>query len=194
MAKHILVIQGHPDPAGGHLLNAMEEAYCKGAVAAGHDVRRVSVAQLDVPILRTQQEFEHGDVPASLQAAAEDIKWADHIVLLFPLWLGTMPALLKAFLEQVIRPNVAFVYMPGGQAKMLLSGRSARIVMTMGMPVLAYRWYFCAHGLKALERNILKFVGITPVRESLFGMIETASAEKRSGWLKDLDTLGRQGA
>ena len=194
MTKRILIIQSHPDPAGGHLLHAMEEAYCKGAVAAGHEVRRISVAHLEFPMLRTQQEFEHGDVPASLQESVRDMKWAEHIVLLFPLWLGTMPALLKAFLEQVMRPNVAFVYVDNGLPKKLLEGRSSRIVMTMGMPVFAYRWYFFAHGLKGLERNILKSVGIRPVRESLYGMIDTASAEKRAGWLKDLEELGRQGA
>ncbi|RWK39974.1 MAG: flavodoxin family protein, partial [Mesorhizobium sp.] len=70
---------------------------------AGHIVRRVDLAALNFPMLRTTQEFEHGAVPNSLKDAAEAIVWAEHIVFVFPLWLGTMPALLKAFLEQVMR-------------------------------------------------------------------------------------------
>ena len=40
-----------------------------------------------------------------------------------------------------------------------MSGKSARIVVTMGMPGFWYRWYFRAHSLRSLQRNILKFVG-----------------------------------
>jgi putative NADPH-quinone reductase len=63
----------------------------------------------------------------------------------------------------------------------------------MGMPVLFYRWYFGAHGLKSLERSILGFCGIRPIRESLFGMIDAASAAKRAGWLETMRRLGGQG-
>jgi putative NADPH-quinone reductase len=193
MPKRILILQAHPDPAGGHLLHAMADAYASGAAAAGHDLRRIDIARLDIPFLHTQAEFEHGRVPASLEPAVQDILWAEHIIFLFPLWLGTMPALLKAFLEQVMRPHVAFAYSDRGLPKKLLAGRSARIVMTMGMPVLAYRWFFGAHGLKGLERSILNFTGIKPVRESLFGMIEAVAPEKRAAWIRDLEALGRSG-
>jgi putative NADPH-quinone reductase len=65
-------------------------------------------------------------MPGSLVAAAESIKWCEHLVLVMPLWLGTMPALLKAFLEQVMRPGFAFQYGPrGGAPTLLLKGRSA---------------------------------------------------------------------
>ena len=79
---------------------------------------------------------------------------------IYPLWLGTMPAALKALLEQSLRPDFAMDYTgrwPAGRLK----GRSARVVVTMGMPELAYRWWFGAHSLKSLERNVLKFVGIS---------------------------------
>ncbi len=65
-----------------------------------------------------------------------------------------------------------------------LTGKSARIAVTMGVPAFFYRWYFGTHGLKGLERNILGFVGIGPIRESLFGMIEGASDAKRRKWLE----------
>jgi putative NADPH-quinone reductase len=105
-----------------------------------------------------------------------------------------MPALLKAFLEQALRPGFAIASAEGAAIwDKLLSGRSARIVVTMGMPALVYRWYFRAHSLKSLERNILGFVGIKPVRETLIGAVETCGSARRRGWLDKLAALGREG-
>ena len=73
--------------------------------------------------------------------------------------------LLKAFLEQALRPGFAFDE-SSRMPRKLLKGRSARIVVTMGMPAFVYRWYFGAHGLRSLERNILGFCGIRPIRAS----------------------------
>jgi len=74
----------------------------------------------------------------------------------------------------------------------LLKGRSARIVVTMGMPAWFYRLFYRAHSLKSLERNILKFCGIAPVRETLIGSVE-ASEAKRKAALATLARLGREG-
>ncbi|HEY7646675.1 MAG TPA: NAD(P)H-dependent oxidoreductase, partial [Hyphomicrobiales bacterium] len=61
----ILIIQGHPDPAGDHLCHALADAYAQGAVGAGHSVSRVDVAAIDFPLLRTKAEFETGRLPES---------------------------------------------------------------------------------------------------------------------------------
>src|SRR6202043_4262808 len=87
---------------------------------------------------KKKEKLSSGAPPAALKPAADAIVAADHIVLVFPLWLGTVPALVKAFLEQVIRPGVAFAYEKYG-AKKLLAGRSAHIVVTMGMPAWLYQ-------------------------------------------------------
>jgi putative NADPH-quinone reductase len=63
----------------------------------------------------------------------------------------------------------------------------------MGMPVLAYRWRFRAHGLKGLERSVLRFAGIKPIRESLFGGVASASAATRQKWLEKMHVLGAAG-
>jgi putative NADPH-quinone reductase len=162
---NIAIIQGHPDRRGGHLCHALADAYAEGAEAAGHAVRRIEVAALDFPVLRSREDWADGPLPPDLEAAQQAVAWAGHVVIVYPLWLGTMPALLKAFLEQLFRPG--FAVAPEGGPKgwsHMLSGRSARVVVTMGMPALVYRWWFRAHSLKSLERNILKFVGIRPVR------------------------------
>jgi putative NADPH-quinone reductase len=193
--KRILVIQGHPDARGGHLCHALAQSYADGAVEAGHEVRRIDVAQLDFPILRSAAEWEQGALPGTLIAAQQSIEWAQHLLLFFPLWLGDMPALLKGFLEQVARPGFAFHDDGnGGFGKKGLSGRSARVVVTMGMPALVYRFYFRAHSLRSLERNVLGFVGMAPVHETLVGMVDKLDEAARAKWLGRLHALGRKAA
>lgn len=192
MAKRIAIIQGHPDAAGHHLLNAMADAYAEAAISAGHQVRRIEVARLDFPLLRTQAEFESGELPPALTQAREDMRWAEHWVFLFPLWHGTMPALLKGFLEQIFRPGFAMEYREKGFPRRLLAGRSARIVVTMGMPVLLYRWYFGAFGVRSFERSMLRFAGIKPIRESLFGLT-LADEKKRARWIEAMRRHGANG-
>ena len=190
-SQRIVLIQGHPDAGSRHLGHALEDAYEQGAVAGGHEVRHISVAQLDFPLLRSQQAWEAGTLPPSLTQAQADMAWAQHIVLFFPLWLGDMPALLKGFLEQVARPGFAFK--PEGEnpfAQKGLTGRSARVVVTMGMPALLYRWYFRAHSVKSLERNILGFVGISPVNETLIGMVDKLGEVGVQKWEDKLRKLG----
>ncbi len=188
--KRILLIQGHPDGSAPHLCHALASSYAKGAEEASHTVRLINVAALDFPLLHSQKDFESGTVPASLKTAQDDIMWAEHIVLVFPLWAGDMPALLKGFFEQTFRPAFTGSY-ASHFGKKLLSGRTARVVVTMGMPALVYRWYFRAHSLKALERNLLGMVGIAPVHETLIGMASDMAAADVAKWL---DKLGRLGA
>ena len=168
MSRRILVIVGHPDPDPARFCRALAEAYAHGAQSAGHVVRNVDPGTIDFPLLRTMEEFQHGVPPASLKDAAEAIGWAEHIVFVFPLWLGTMPALLK--------------------------GRSARVVVTLGMPAFFYRLWFLSHGIAGMRRNILNFVGIKPVRETLFGLVEGVSAARRERWIEKMRSLGERGA
>lgn len=195
MPRRILIVVGHPDPSLERLCRALASAYADSADRAGHTVRTVDLALLDIPLLRTMQEFEHGAIPDSLKEAAEAVVWAEHFVFVFPLWLGTVPAMLKAFLEQVMRPGTAFAYPAKGEgfAKSLLRGRSARLVVTMGMPATVYRIWFLSHGIAGMRRGILNFVGIRPVRETLFGAVASASEAKRAKWIGQMRVLGERG-
>lgn len=193
VSKRITIIQGHPDSAEEHLCHALADAYRAGAERGAHEVRTVQVAGLTFPMIRNKQDFEHGERPDGIREAQSMIRTSDHLVIVYPLWLGTMPALLKAFLEQVFRYDFAFEPGPNGRFRKHLTGRSARVVVTMGMPVLAYRWWFGAHGLKSLERSILKFSGIAPVSESLFGMVEEVDDARRRQWLEQMRRLGAAG-
>ena len=194
MSRRIVLLQGHPDPDPARFGHALAEAYARGAAAAGHELRRIELGHLEFPVLRRRSDWLHAEPPPALAGAQADLEWAEHMVVFFPLWMGGMPALLKGFLEQVLRPG--FAVAPSDGAEMWtprLQGRSARLVVTMGMPALVYRWYFRAHSLRSLERNILRFCGIRPVRETLIGLVE-GSAARRERWLVKLEALGRRGA
>ncbi len=192
MAKHIVIIQGHPDPAPDRLCRALAEAYARGAASGGHEVRRIDIATLDFLLLRTQAEFERGAPSPAIVEAQEALRWADHWVIVYPLWLGDAPALFKGFIEQTFRPGFALRYREGKLPEGLLKGKSARVIVTMGMPAFVYRYYFFAHGLRNLKRNILKYAGVTPVRDTLIGSAKGMAPATAQKWLTTVENFGRK--
>jgi putative NADPH-quinone reductase len=189
MTKRVLIINGHPDNDPQRLCSALAQSYAAGAQAGGHLIRRLDVAEIDFPLIRTRADFEAKTVSPAIADAQAAITWAQHVVIIHPLWLGGAPALLKGFFEQVFRYGFA---LPEGERKMggLLKGRSARIVVTMGMPSLIYRLVFGAYGTKAIERGILWISGISPIRRTILGMVED-DAERRRFWLAKMHRLGQ---
>lgn len=194
MAGKILILQGHPDSGATHFGHALAAAYAQGARDAGREVRELRLASLDIALLRSPEAWQH-DAPApDIARAQEAIAWCNHLVLVFPLWLGTMPALVKAFCEQVFRPGFAIDPASGaGLWKKKLGGRSARIVVTMGMPAIAFTWFFRAHGVKALTRNILGFVGFGPIRTTYVGGVGELTPTVARRWKARLAALGEAG-
>lgn len=195
MQRRILVIDGHPDPADGRFLHALAEAYREGAVSAQHQVRCIRVADLEFSLVRTQAEYEHGEPADSIRRCQAEIEWATHVVILYPLWLGSMPALLKGLLEQVLRPGFGFSSVKLGRWPVRLQrGKSARIIVTMGMPALLYRWFYRAHSVRSLQRNILRFVGFGRVRATLIGGVGTMDKASRNKCLDRMRMLGAKAA
>jgi putative NADPH-quinone reductase len=191
MSKRIAIIVGHPDPAPERFCRALAEAYARGAAAQGHETRRIDVASLDFPLLRTQADFERGAPAPAIADAQETLRWADHWVIIYPLWLGDAPAMCKAFIEQTFRPGFALRYREGKLPEGLLKGKSARIIVTMGMPSFIYRFYFFSHGLRNLKRNVLNYAGVSPVRATLIGSIKGLDPARASKWLATAEGYGR---
>ena len=135
---------------------------------------------------------EANPVVAELQQA---LRAADHLVLIYPLWLGAPPAVFKAFLGQVFRYGVA-LSAPGGEKglKGLLAGRSARVIVTMGMPAVIFRLLFFAHGLKCVSRGVLWVSGFRPIRETALGPAEGRDPRRRLQWLARARRLGAAAA
>ncbi|APE29672.1 dehydrogenase [Halomonas aestuarii] len=189
--SRILILQGHPDREVPHLLHALADHYRQGAEGRGHEVRTVTIADLAFPLLNSQRAWTEEPMPAALEPARDAIAWCEHLVLFFPLWLGDMPALVKGFLEQVMRPHFAFEYVEGNPlGRKGLKGRSARVVVTMGMPAAIYRHVYRAHSVRSLERNILGFVGFAPVRETLVGSVENLDEAGHHKWFTRLQKMG----
>jgi putative NADPH-quinone reductase len=192
MRKRILVVNGHPDPSPERLCAALASAYASAAAAAGHEVRRIDVGALDFPLIRDAKTFIDGAPPAVIAEAQESVRWSQHLLIIHPLWLGAAPALLKGFFEQVFR--YGFAIEPGSRSLAgLLRDRSARVVVTMGMPAFIYRTVFGAFGIRGFERGVLQLSGISPVRSTLIGGVEAASPGRRHGWLARMSRLGSAG-
>jgi putative NADPH-quinone reductase len=190
--KNILVIDAHPDPALGRLGHTLATQYANAAETGGHLTQIVRLCELEFPWLHSAKEYSARPLGV-IRSQQEHLRWANHVVIIYPLWLGSMPALLKAYLEQVMRPGFAFEYGKGnGLPKKLLTGKSARIVVTMGMPSLFYQLYYRSHSVRSLARNILGFVGIKPVRVSLIGSVE-GSARARNRCVDELLAHARRG-
>ena len=186
----VMIVVGHPQ--NNTFCEALGNTYLKGAQSAGHDAQLFVLSQMKFdPILR---EGYHREQPLEpdLREAYIALAECDHLVLIFPLWCGDMPALLKGFIERILQPDLIARQSTENEMDWhIFSNKTARIVMTMGMPVSIYRWFYRGHALKLLTRNILHFIGIKPVRHTLFGMVGTSKPETRDGWLREIEELGK---
>lgn len=191
--SRIMIVVGHSQQ--NSFCEALGRAYCEGAEREGHDVRLFLLSRMQFdPVLREGYRQVQPLEP-DLATAYAALSACDHLVLIFPLWCGDMPAILKGFIERILQPDL--VKRENTESAMnwhIFQNKSARIVMTMGMPVSIYRWYYRGHALKLLKRNILEFIGIRPVRATLFGMIGTSTLEQRRRWLEAMRALGAEGA
>lgn len=182
MNKRILVILGHP--AQDSLCGALAQAYVKGAEAAGHVVRSLALGSLRFdPILHEGYNCIQPLEP-DLLAAQEAITWAQHLVFVYPIWWGSIPALLKGFFDRVLLPGFAFRFRKDSlMADGLLVGRSAHLLVTLDTPPWYYRWVYRMPGHQQMRRTILGFCGIRPVTVTNFGPVKTASPKTRERWL-----------
>jgi putative NADPH-quinone reductase len=191
MTRSICLIHGHPHADRSHFGYALADAYMEGAHEGARTVVRFDLADIDFDLMRDPKEFET-PAPAPIKAVQDAVLAADHLVVIFPLWLGTMPARLKGFFEQFARAEFAIsASEEGGWPRKMLKGRSARVIVTMGMPATAYRLLFGAHGVKSLDTGILGIAGFGPIHDTLIGGVSDAAT--RTGWLEKVKELGRRG-
>jgi putative NADPH-quinone reductase len=186
----ILIVNGNPARQRESFSEALGNAYAEAAKEAGHEVRTLKIAALDFdPILH---EGYHGHQPPEphVKAAQDFISWAEHVVVVYPMWQFGVPALLKGFCERTLTPG--FAYSVTGKNPLeaaLLKGRSVRLIQTMGMPAIFYTAAFRAHGGKAF-RSLFSFCGFAPVRTTFLGMIESGDGTRR----KHLSRVRKLGA
>ena len=186
--QHILVILGHP--AADSLCAGMAHAYADGARQGGAEVRLLEVGRLGFnPVLQGYGAAQ--PLEPDLAAAQADITWADHLVWVYPIWWGAMPALLKGFIDRVFLPGWAFKYRADSPWwDRLLAGRSAELLVTMDSPPWYFRFMTRMPGHHQMKKAILEFCGIRPVRVHSFGPVRSASPERLAQWVGAARQLG----
>lgn len=189
----ITVIHANPDPES--FGRALSTAYADAARTAGHEVRDIVLSNLTFdPVLhhgyRVIQPLE-----PDLDWAQEDIKWAEHLVFVYPTWWGSTPALLKGFLDRAFLPGWAFKYHDGGRSwDRLLAGRSARLIVTMDAPGFYDRLMYRASSRRSVSHAVLRFCGVRPCRITTFAGVKTSKPARREAWLGRVRSLGAEGA
>lgn len=192
MARKILVILGHPRTDS--LCGALATAYGEGAANAGANVRRLDIQALEFDALGVAGENQAPPPEADILAAQSDIHWADHLVFCYPIWWGTMPALMKGFLERTFATGFAIEFPDRPPYwRSLLDGRSARLITTMNAPPWFFRWYLRAPGHHVMKRAVLGVCGVRPVRVTALGPVKSSSLEQRRQWIERIRKLGERG-
>ena len=191
MTKKILVIFGQPQRQsyGG----ALAQAYITGALEAGAEVKELYLGDLQFNVCASQAHQQPAGLEPDLALAQQAITWADHLVFVYPIWWGTIPALLKGFIERVFLPGFAVNFRDDSPLwDKLLKGRSARLIVTLNTPSWVYRWYFGRPGHNTMKKTILEFCGIKPVRITEIGPVKGSTEAKRQKWLGQVRAIGKQ--
>ena len=189
--KKTLIINGHPDKES--FCFALAESYKKGADSAGADCKSVHLIDLEFNPILTFGYRKISELEPDLVKMQEEILAADHLVLVYPNWWATFPALLKGFLDRVLVPDFAFKYHENSPFwDKLLAGKTARMIVTMDTP----KWYYFLMnknaGHNAMKIGVLEFCGIKPVNITSFAPVKSSEEAKRKKWLAEVEELGKQ--
>lgn len=186
----IFVFLGHTDSET--LSGAFATAYESSARSAGHEVRRMNIGEMQFdPILHKGYKVIQETEP-DIKTFQENIKWADHLVIVYPHWWDGMPAILKGLFDRAWLPRFAFTYAHHGLTwSRLLKGKTGRIITSANSsPWMIYFMYGPPTSQLALA--ILGFAGIR-THSTIFGPSERASAATHAKWLRKVERLGRNG-
>jgi putative NADPH-quinone reductase len=189
----ILVLHGHPSEEGATARLAW--AYAESARKGGAEVEELWLGRLAFdPILRRGFRAPQ-DLEPDLLRAQELLQWAEHLVLVFPVWWGGWPALLKGFVDRVFLPGFAFKYREkGGLWDRLLKGRSARLIVTSDAPVFWDRFINRHAAVHQMRQCTLKFCGVDRVKVTRFGGLRRATPERIASLENQVRRLGERAA
>lgn len=188
--KNRLIILGHP--LKDSYCGALTDKYVEGAATSSHKIERLNLGDIAFDPLLKGGYSEQQELEPDLLEAQRLIKKADHIVFVYPTWWATPPALMKGFIERTFIPGFAFNYRKDSlKCDKHLTGKTARLIVTMDSPPWYYKWIVHDPGAKMM-RDILSFCGIKPIKKSYFGSIKTSTSEKRTKWLQQAFDLGAE--
>jgi putative NADPH-quinone reductase len=190
-SKKILIINGHPDQESFNF--GLAEAYKKGALSTGAEVKEIVVRDLSFnPNLQFGYR-KRTELETDLLDAQQKIVWADHLVWIYPVWWGSYPAILKGFIDRVFLPGFAFQKRENSVWwDKLLTNKSARIIATLDQPAWYYWLIYRQPSTNALKKLTLEFCGISPVKTTTIGPIRLSKETYRQKWLLKVEQLGER--
>lgn len=187
--KKILVINGHPTPHS--FCNALSDTYAEAARAAGHELAVLNLRELNFNPNLSYGYSKQQEPEPEILLAQQKIIWADHLVIVHPVWWGSVPALLKGFLDTTLLPGFAFKYRKDSIFwDKLLSGRTARIIYTADTPIWIYRCFYGSPSVRQLKKRTLAFCGIEPAKVTGIGPIRKSQPGFREAWIEKVRQLG----
>lgn len=191
MNEKVLVINGHPDVKSFN--SALAEAYLKGIDETRADVKLINIRELDFNPNLQYGYRKRTELEPDLTKAQEDLKWCDHLVWIYPVWWGSIPAIMKGFIDRVFLPGFAFKKREGSVWwDKYLTGKTARIICTMDQPPWYYRIRYGSPSHKAMKKLTLNYVGIKRVKITSIGPMRLSKESFRKKWLKRIKLLGEK--
>lgn len=194
--KKILILLGHPDKET--LSGDMATCYADAARTAGHSVRRINIGEMEFdPVLHRGYRIIQPLEPDLIRLQG-DVKWCDHLVVIYPNWWSTMPASLKGLFDRAWLPGFSFRWRKDAQGRptmfwdKLLTGRSARVIVLAGTRPFLVR-LTVGDFTNEIGNGILAFSGFSPVRITTFGPSETMSQRTRDRWCRKVAEFGHKG-
>ena len=185
-APHVLVIYAHP--RRGSFGEALKDALLAGMRPGTTEVRVHDLyAEKFDPLLRDVAENARRPDTLRLQA---DVRWAERLVFVCPVWWTSVPAILKGYLDRVFTEDFSFRYTPFGMPEGLLVGKRAYLIGTCDTPLFMLPLTGGRLGFKGIQRGVLQFCGIRPVSTHLFGSVYASTAARRGAWLRRAAALG----
>jgi len=193
--KKIFILLGHPDNEG--MCASIADTYEASARAAGHTVERLNIGDMQFdPILHKGYRAIQPMEP-DLVRFQELVKWADHFVVIHPVWWVGMPAILKGLFDRAWLPGSAFRYMKmksGARSifwHRLYRGKTARIIITSGTAPLLVR-LLPGNVNAQLKWGILWFAGFS-THTTWFGPAENIPEALKAKWLAKITKLAIRG-
>lgn len=188
--KKILIINGHPKK--NSFCNVLCENYKSGAVASGNEVILLNLYELQFNLNLSNGFSKMDELEPDIVFAQEKIKWAQHLVIVHPVWWGSIPALLKGFFDKTLLPDFAFKYRQNSVMwDKLLVGKTGRIIYTTDTPIWIYKYFFKAPSVNQVKHRTLEFCGVKPVKVTAIGPIRNSKQEFRENWIENIENLGR---
>lgn len=191
MTNKIVIINGHPDEESYNF--AIAQAYKSGAEKSGAEIREIVIRNLKFnPNLQFGYR-KRTELEPDLLEAQETLKWAGHIVWIYPVWWGSVPAIMKGFLDRVLLPGFAFKKREGSLWwDKYFTGKTSRIICTLDQPSWYYKWFNGSPSHTAMKKLTMNFIGVKSVKITSIGPIRLSKDTFREKWLQKIEKLGEK--